>query len=76
MMQCVVHDPHVQLLWAPLWTAPGFPSECPAGYPSWGRSRSSLHDQGLGGIPDHLPLGDVLGGHHTGPLYEEGYRVP
>ena len=53
-------DPHVQILWAPLWTAPGFPSGA-CRIPSWGRSRSSLHDQGLGGLPDHLPLGDVLG---------------
>ena len=53
-------DPHVQILWAPLWTAPGFPSGA-CRIPSWGRSRSSMQDEGLGGLPDHLPLGDVLG---------------
>ena len=74
MMQCVVQAPMSSSYGPPMLTAPG-PPQVPARIPPGVDRACSMQDEGKGGIPDHLPLGDVWQGHHTGPLYEEGYRV-
>ena len=68
-------DPHVQLLRAPYVDSPRVPLMCLPGYPPGVDRACSCSDEGLDGLPDHLPM-VTLAALLTGPLYEEGWRVP
>ena len=75
-MQCVVQAPMSRLLRAPYVDSPRVPLRCLPGYPPGVDLAWSMQDEVLGGITDYLPMVMSDGGLLTGPLYEEGWRVP
>lgn len=49
-------DPHVQLLRAPYVVSPRVPLRYLPGYPPGVDRACSMQDEGLDGLPDHLPM--------------------